>query len=193
MFIYFLFYQAINPFLSVNILAPDDYTDDYFGAVYQFEIENDFYRKNFTWGIYFDYFYNKAYPYADPYFIKSGIPVGINAGGSGLQVKYLNLGDIEFGFKLGYFTGNVSYPVLKDSGKVIKGEKRRNSLGFGLGVNIMHNFGIIRGGVKFWANFIDFDAKSPKYYWYYGHSPDYISLNGVGLGLILGLKRRQGK
>ncbi len=193
MVICLLLVQIINPFLSTNILAPDDYTDDYFRILYQFEIENDFYKENFGWGVYFDYFYKKEYPYADPYFINSGIPVGINAGGAGLQLKYLNLGDIEFGFKLGYFTGNVSYPVLKDSGKVIKEEKKRNSFGFGLGVNVMHNFGRIRGGIKFWTNFIAFDSERPKSYWNYERSPDYISLNNVCLGLILGMNRREKK
>lgn len=190
MITYFLFVQILNPFVSANLLAPDDHTDDYFGAIYQFEIENDFYRKDFGWGIYIDYFYKKEYPYADPYFIKSGIPIGIEAGGAGLQLKYLNMGDIEFGFKLGYFTGNVSYPLLKDSGIVIQEQKKRNSIGLGLGVNVMHNFRWIRAGIKFWTNFISFDAKKPRSYWYYERSPDYISLNSVGLGLIFGLNRR---
>ncbi|MGB9721272.1 MAG: hypothetical protein ACPL28_07340 [bacterium] len=193
MMTYILFVQIINPFVSANLLAPDDYTDDYFVTIYQFELENDFYRKNVGAGIYIDYLCREEYPYSDPYFIKSGIPVGLSAVGAGLQFKYLDIGDIEFGVKFGYYIGNISYPALKDSGIVIREEKGRNSLGLGTGVNLMHNFGIIKGGIRFWVNFIGFDAKSPRPYWYYQRSPDYISLSSVGLGIVFGLNRRQEK
>ncbi|MEO0184849.1 MAG: hypothetical protein ABIL20_03525, partial [candidate division WOR-3 bacterium] len=92
MIIYLLFAQFLNPYISANILATDNYTDDYFATIYQLGIENDFCRRDFGWGIYVDYFYKKDYPLADPYFIKSGLPMEINAGGAGLQVKYLGIG-----------------------------------------------------------------------------------------------------
>ncbi|MCX7994457.1 MAG: hypothetical protein N3A65_01625 [candidate division WOR-3 bacterium] len=43
----------------------------------------------------------------------------------------------------------------------MKEEKSRNSFGLSLGVNIVHNFGWITGGVKFWTHFVSFDAKCP--------------------------------
>jgi hypothetical protein len=190
MVVFLIFAQLINPYLSADLLAPDDYTDDYFSYIYQFSLENDFYRKDIGWGIYLDYFYKRDYPYSDPYFIESGLPVGINAGGGGLQLKYMGLGDIEIGVKLGYYTGKITYPVLGDSGKVIKQTDSRNSLGFGLGVNLLHNFGRVILGLKFWTNLISFDTKRPPQSWYYQRSPDYISLNTVGFGLVLGLSRK---
>uniref|UniRef100_A0A7C4TFY8 Outer membrane protein beta-barrel domain-containing protein n=1 Tax=candidate division WOR-3 bacterium TaxID=2052148 RepID=A0A7C4TFY8_UNCW3 len=193
MIVFLIFTELINPYLSANLLAPDDYSDDYFSHIYQFSLENDFYRKDIGWGIYLDYFYKKDYPYSDPYFIKSGLPVGINAGGVGLQLKYLGIGDIEIGIKLGYYAGKITYPILGDSGRVIQKTDTRNSLGFGLGVNLLHNFGRMIGGLKFWTNLIPFGAKNVKYHWYSQRSPDYISLNTVGFGLVLGLGKRQEK
>ncbi len=190
MIIHLFFVQILNPFISGSILAPDDYTDDYFTTIYQLGIENDFYRRDFGWGIYVDYFYKKDYPFADPYFIKSGIPMVINAGGVGLQVKYFGIGYIEFGVKFGYYIGNLSYPILGDSGTVIKVVDKRNSLGMSVGTNIMHNFGRIRAGIKFWINLINFDSNGPRTHWDYTSSPDYVSLSSAGFGIILGINKR---
>ncbi|MEO0122618.1 MAG: hypothetical protein ABIL69_01250 [candidate division WOR-3 bacterium] len=190
MIIYLLFAQFLNPYISANILATDDYTDDYFTTIYQIGIENDFYKKTFGGGIYVDYFYKKDYPFADPYFIKSGIPVVINAGGVGLQVKYFGIGYIEFGVKFGYYIGNLSYPILGDSGTVIKVVDKRNSLGMSVGTNIMHNFGRIRTGIKFWINFINFESIGERPPWHYTSSPEYVSLSSVGFGIILGPNKR---
>lgn len=191
MIIYVIFSQILNPFLSANILAPDDYTDDYFVTIYQFGIENDFYRREFGWGGYVEYFYKKDYLFSDPYYITSGLPIAINAFGWGLQAKYLGMDAVEFGIKLGYYNGSLSYPILGDSGIVIKIFEKRNSLGLSMGTNIMHNLGRIRAGIKFWFNLIKFDAEGPRTYGYYAPSPDYISLSSVGLGITLGINNKK--
>jgi|UniRef100_A0A7V3RGU9 hypothetical protein len=193
MIIFFTFIEIFNPYFSANFLAPDEYTDDYFSHIYQFSFGNDFYSKDIGWGIYFDYFYKRDYPYSDQFFIKSGLPFGINARGGGFQLKYLGFGDIEVGVKLGYYAGEITYPVPGDSGRIIEEIDSRNSIGLCMGVNLLHNFSFIYGGLRFWVNLISFDAERPPYFWYHPRSPDYISLNTAGFGIILGLGKRQKK
>ncbi|MCX7994458.1 MAG: hypothetical protein N3A65_01630 [candidate division WOR-3 bacterium] len=85
MIVSFFLLQSLNPYLSVNILIPDNYTDDYLGNIYQLGLENDFFQKMIGLGIYLDYFYKKEYPYDDLYFSNQVFPVLISAGG-GLQI-----------------------------------------------------------------------------------------------------------
>lgn len=191
MMILVLFTSLLNPYLSANVLATDDYTDDYLSHLYQFEIENRFANKNLTWAGYLDYFYNRSYLFSDQYFIKSGIPVTLKAWGAGLQLKYLAMENIEFGIGLGYYAGNVYYPMLEDSGRVVKKIDARSSLGLCLEINLTQNFGRITCGLRFYTNLIGFGAKRLHWYEYYQRSVDYISLNTVGFGLIIGLSRRK--
>jgi len=189
-----LFSEFLNPCLSLNILAMDDYTDDYFSYLYQFELENDFSLKEIGWGAFIDYFYKENYPFSDPYFIKSGLPVEINVGGGGLQLKYFVMKSIELGAKFGYYAGKIFYPVLGDSGRVIQKSDWRKSFGFSFGVGLLHNFGRIKGGLRFYTNLISFGVKKrPYWYEYYNRSVDYISLNSVGFGLVFGLGRSEEK
>lgn len=184
--------NLLNPYVSVNINATDDYTDYYLNHLYQFEIENRFSNKNLGWAGYLDYFYNSNYPFSNPYFIKSGIPVTLKAWGAGLQLKYLAMKNIEFGIGLGYYAGEILYPSLGDSGKVIKKVDERKSIGLNLGINLIQNFGSLTCGLRFYTNLIGFGAKEyPAWYEYYQHSIDYISLNTVGFGLIIGLSRNK--
>lgn len=192
MIIYLLITSLLNPYVSANILATDEYTDDYLNHLYQFGIENRFSNKSLGWAIYIDYFYNSSYPLSNSYFIKSGLPVTLNALGTGIQLKYLAMENIEFNIGLGYYTGNVTYPLLEDSGRVVNKTDQRSSMGICLGVNFMQNFGRITCGLKFYTNLIGFGAKEPPvWYEYDKRSIDYASLNTVGFGLIFGLNRSQ--
>ncbi len=192
MIVFSLITSLLNPYVSANILATDEYTDDYLNHLYQFGIENRFSNKNLGWAIYIDYFYNSNYPLSNPYFIKSGLPVTLNALGTGIQLKYLAMENIEFNIGLGYYRGNVSYPLLEDSGRVVKKIDQRSSMGICLGVNLMQKFGRITCGLRIYTNLIGFEAKEhPMWYEYYKRSIDYASLNTVGFGLILGLNRSQ--
>ncbi|MGQ9816945.1 MAG: hypothetical protein ACUVQ3_03205 [bacterium] len=187
-----IFTGLLNPYISANVLATDDYTNDYLNNLYQFEMENRFSNKNLGWAGYLDYFYNRNYPFSNPYFIKSGIPITLKAWGAGLQLKYLAMENIEFGIGIGYYTGNVSYPLPEDSGRVVKKIDTRSSMGLCLGINMTQNFSRITCGLRFYTNLIGFGAKEhPPWYEYYQRSVDYISLNTVGLGLIIGLSRRK--
>ncbi len=188
-----IFAGIFNPSLSLNMLAPDEYTDDYFYNIHQLEVVNDFYKENFSAGIYLDYFYKSSYQLSDPYFIRSGLPTKINALGTGLQAKIQAIKNIEFFFNYGYYKGKVSYPVLGDSGRVLEGNDDRSSFGFGFGVNLAHDFGRIKGGLRIFTNLIQFGAKSPPYYyWESARSMEYISLNTAGFGLLIGVSSRRG-
>jgi len=191
--------QFMNPYLSFNIALPDDYTDFYFANFYQFELENSFGKEKVAPGVFFDFIYKSEYAYDDPYFINSGLPFVIKAGGGGMQLRYFAFKDIELSFNIGYYAGNFSYPVSRDSGIIVRKEDWRKSLGTTIGVNLLQNFKKIRAGIKFYVNLIPFGAKRPPDYWieplynYYYRSITYASLNSVGFGIVIGLNKRGNK
>lgn len=187
--------QILNPYLSLNVSAPDNYTDDNFSHFFQIGIENTFSRKKTNLGVFLDYFYTKESAFNDPYFINSGLALVLNALGTGIQLKFLLLENIDFGLNFGYYAGKITFPIPGDSGRIIRKSDWRKSFGTTIATNLFQNFGKIKIGIKCYVNLIPFGARRPSEYipilssYYY--SLDYVSLNSVGLGLVIGLNKKE--
>jgi len=188
--------QILNPSFSVGVLIPDNHTDNHFSHLYHFRLENSFTEAVIAPGIFIDFFYNSVHPYDDPYFINSGLPLILKAGGGGLQLKVSPLRNIDFDFNFGYYAGEFSYPGPDDSGRIIRDKDWRKSLGTTVAFNLSNNIGKLRFGIKFYVNVIPFGAKKINGaipFDSYDYRLRYASLNSVGIGLVLGLNRKKVK
>jgi hypothetical protein len=186
MIVFMIVCQLNNPSLSLGILQPDNDTELRFTYFYHIELENSLIEGLIAPGIFADFFYKDEYMQYNPY--SSGLPLTLRAGGGGLQLKVNAAQNIEFAFNLGYYFGEFLYPVAKDSGIVIRENVWRRSCGTSLAAYLFKDIHRLRIGLKFYVNIIPFGAEKrnpwlenqPLYL-------DYASLNGLGLGLLVGL------
>jgi hypothetical protein len=177
--------NLFNPSLSVSMLLPDNNTSESYQYIYNIEFANVFTHDDPTFGIFLDYFLKNEYMHYPSYFLNSGYPLTLRAAGGGVQLK-LNTGSIvEWDFKIGYFTGGLSYPVVLDSGIVTRETISRASLGAGAAMNILKDVGRLRIGIKISGNLIPFGQRPAIIV----HEPPYLaetSLNTFGVGIVIG-------
>lgn len=186
MMIFIIVCQLYNPSLSLGILLPDNDTEIRFTYFYHIELENSFIKGLIAPGIFADFFYKDEYMHYDSN--SSGLPLTLRAGGGGLQLKVNATQNIEFAFNLGYYFGEFLYPVVKDSGIVIRESEWRRSHGTSAAAYLFKDIRRFRIGLKLYVNLIPFGAEK-RNPWLENQPPylDYASLNSLGLGLLVGL------
>jgi hypothetical protein len=194
MVIILLITQFLNPGLSLGILLPEEDTELFFGHIYHLRAENSFTRSIFAPGIFMDYLYKSNDPYNDPHFVNSGIRTVVKAVGGGISIRYTPHQNFNFDFTLGYYTGEMSYPVAEDSGIVTRQRTERNSLGTTLAFDVHEYVGSIRAGIKIYVMLIPFGAKvRPEIIWWEQQPSyaalEYASLSSIGVSLTVGYRR----
>jgi hypothetical protein len=187
MLIFIIVCQLHNPSLSFGILLPDNDTELRFNYFYHIELENSFIEGSIAPGVFTDFFYKDEYMHYDPN--SSGLPLTLRAGGGGLQLKVNASQNVGFAFNLGYYFGEFLYPVAKDSGIIIRENVWRRSFGTSIAAYLFKDIHRLRIGLKLYVNVIPFGAEK-RNPWLDNQPPhlDYASLNGLGLGLLVGLK-----
>jgi hypothetical protein len=190
MLIFIIVCQLHNPSLSLGILQPDNDTELRFNYFYLVELENSFIKGSIAPGIFADFFYKDEYMQYDHN--SSGLPLTLRAGGGGLQLKVNATQNVGFAFNLGYYVGEFLYPVAKDSGIIIRENVWRRSCGTSIAVYLLKDIHKLRIGLKLYVNIIPFGAeKSNPYSENQPPYLDYTSLNGLGLGLLIGLTEEE--
>jgi hypothetical protein len=187
--------QIFNPGLSLGILLPEDDTELFFGHLYHIRAENRFTRSVFAPGMFVDFIYKSNDIYNDPHFVNSGIKTVVKAYGGGVSICYTPHQNFAFDITLGYYTGEMSYPVANDSGIVSRQIIKRNSLGTTVSFELHEYFGEIRTGIRIYAMLIPFgERKLPDVIWF--EQPlyadlEYASLSSLGIGLSVGIGGRK--
>lgn len=187
--------QIFNPGLSLGIMLPEDDTELYFGQLYHMRAENQITRNTLAPGMFIDLIYKSNDPYNDPHFVNSGIQTVVKAYGGGMSVCYTPHRNLAFNITLGYYAGEMSYPVADDSGIVSRRTVKRNSLGTTVTFQLHEYIGKIRTGMRVYVTLIPFGAKERpdiipweqmSYY-----ELDYASLSSIGIGLSVGIGGRK--
>jgi hypothetical protein len=182
--------QSFNPSLSLGVLLPEEDTELFFGHLYHLRAENRFTRNVFSPGFFVDLLYKSNDPYNDPHFVNSGIRTLVKAGGAGFSLCYTPHRNFNFDFTLGYYSGEMSYPVAEDSGIVSRQKVKRNSLGTTLAFDLHEYIGKIRTGIRIYVTLIPFGAKKRPDIWW-EEQPyaelQYASLSSLGIGLTVGI------
>ncbi len=182
--------NLFNPSLSVSMMLPDNSTSDSYQYMYNIEFANVFTSSDPAVGLFLDYFLKDEYMHYPDYFLDSGYPLTLRAGGGGVQLK-LNTGKIvEWDFKIGYFTGGLVYPAVVDSGIITRVTISRASFGAGAAMNILKEVGNFRIGIKISGNLIPFGQRPEPV----EHVPLYLSgtsLNTFGVGIILAANQKE--
>lgn len=191
MLILFIITQSFNPSLSLGVLLPEEDTELFFGHLYHLRLENSFSRNVFSPGVFVDLLYKSNDPYNDPHFVNSGIKTEVRAGGGGISLRYTPHRNLNFDITLGYYTGDLSFPIAEDSGIVSRQRIRRNSLGTTLAFQVHEHIGTIKTGIRIYVTLIPFGAKErPDIIWW-EQQPytdlEYASLNSLGVGLMVGI------
>ena len=186
--------QLFNPGLSLGIMLPEEDTELFFGHLYYIRAENRFSRSVFTPGMFVDFICKSNDPYNDPHFVNSGIKTEVKAYGGGVSMCYTPHRNLAFDITLGYYTGEMSYPVANDSGIVSRQIVKRNSLGTTVSFMLHKYFGEIKTGIRIYAMLVPFGEKTPPDIWW--EQPqysdlEYASLSSLGIGLSVGIGGRK--
>ena len=190
MFCFVIIMNLFNPSLSVSMLLPDNSTSDSYQYLYNIEFVNVFTKNDPTVGLFLDYFLKDEYMHYPDYFLYSGYPLTLRAGGGGVQLKLNTNHIVEWDFKIGYFIGGLSYPIVADSGIVTRETLSRASLGAGAAMNILKEVGNFRIGIKIAGNLIPFGQRPGPVV----HVPLYLSgtsLNTFGVGITIAANRQE--
>ncbi len=191
MLILFLIAQNFNPSISLGVLLPEEDTELFFGHLYHFRLENSFTRNKFSPGVFVDLIYKSNDPYNDPHFVNSGIQTAVKAAGGGLSLRYTPHRNVYFDITLGYYVGEMSFPIAEDSGIVSRQTLSRNSLGTILSFQVHEYIGTLRTGIRIYVSLIPFGAKErPDIVWWEQQQYtdlEYASLNSLGVGLTFGI------